>query len=295
MTTSVRREVVRFMCESQGVSQRRACALVGIGRSSCRYASRRRDSERLLSRLRELAAARPRFGYRRLHVLLRREGERINHKRLYRIYRLEGLSVRRRKRKKLRITRPPPLPRPTRQNEQWAMDFTHDWVNDGRRLRTLNVVDMFTRECLTIAVDTSLPGARVVRELETLRLQRGLPSSIVVDNGPEFICRAVDAWAFANGVEMRFIQPGKPTQNAHVESFNGRFRDECLSQSYFPTLARARVEIAIWKDDYNSARPHSALGYMTPNEFARQLQTTEEARTVKCDWMNDEARSVALN
>ncbi|MFO0675737.1 MAG: IS3 family transposase [Polyangiaceae bacterium] len=183
----LRREAVRFMCESQGVSRRRACALVGTWRSSYRHASRRRDSERLLSRLRELAVVRPRFGYRRLHVLLWREGERINQKRLYRFYRLAGLSVRRRKRKKPRIKLPPPLPRPIQQNKQWAMDFTHNWVNNVRRLRTLNVVDMFTRECLTIAVDESLPDAGVVRELGTLRVTRNLPSSVIVDNGPEFI------------------------------------------------------------------------------------------------------------
>jgi len=291
----MRREVVRFMSESHGLSQRRACALVGIGRSSCRYASRRDEHEPLVVRLRELAAARPRFGYRRLHVLLRREGVPINHKRLYRLYRLEGLSVRRRKRRKLRVMRPAPLPQATRPNERWAMDFTHDWMSDGRRLRTLNIVDVFTRECLAIAVDTSLPGARVVRELEALHAERGPPAAIVVDNGPEFICRAVDAWAFAHGVEMRFIQPGKPTQNAHVESFNGRFRDECLSQSHFPTLARARVEIAIWKQDYNAARPHSALGYMTPNEFVRSLRHADDATNTKYGLMKSEAQQIAQN
>lgn len=161
------------------------------------------------------------------------------------------------------------------------MDFTHDWLADGRRLRTLNIVDVMTRECLAIAVDTSLPGPRVVRELERLRLDRGLPAVITVDNGPEFICRAVDAWAFSHGVELRFIQPGKPIQNAHVESFNGRFRDECLSQTYFPTLERARVEIELWRDDYNAERPHSALGYMTPNEFVRSLCATSDFPEVR--------------
>lgn len=294
MTTSVRREVVSF-CESLGLSQRRACALVGLGRSSCRYRKRRQESPPLVARLRELAALRPRFGYRRLHVLLRREGERINHKKLYRLYRSEGLAVRRRKRKKLRFTRPAPLPLPSRPNERWAMDFTHDWLSDGRRLRTLNVVDVFTRECLAIAVDTSLPGARVVRELEELRGARGLPAIIVVDNGPEFICRAVDAWAFDHGVEMRFIQPGKPTQNAHVESFNGRFRDECLSQTYFPNLARARAEIAIWKDDYNTERPHSSLGYLTPEEFVRRIGATGEDPTTSYSSMKSEAQQIVQN
>jgi len=217
--------------------------------------------------MRELAAARPRFGYRRLHVLLRREGRVVNRKRVYRLYRREGLAVRKRPRKKLRAVRPMPLPSPSRVNERWAMDFVHDYLADGRRLRTLNVLDAFTRECHAIEVDTSLAGGRVARVLDELVAKHGKPEGITVDNGPEFVSQALDRWAFANGVTLHFIQPGKPVQNAHVESFNGRFRDECLSQAHFPTLARARVEIELWRIDYNDVRPHSALDYRTPAAF----------------------------
>jgi len=217
--------------------------------------------------MRELAALRPRFGYRRLHVLLLREGHVVNRKRVYRLYRREGLAVRRRPRKKLRAVRPMPLCAPSRPNERWAMDFVHDYLVGGRRLRTLNILDAHTRECHAIEVDTSLPGSRVVRVLDVLVAKHGLPDGITVDNGPEFISQALDRWAFANGVALHFIQPGKPVQNAHVESFNGRFRDECLSQAYFPTLARARVEIELWREDYNRVRPHSSLDYRTPAAF----------------------------
>jgi putative transposase len=221
----------------------------------------------LIARMRELAAERPRFGYRRLHVLLVREGTVVNRKRVYRLYRREGLAVRKRPRKKLRAVRPLPLPAPSRPGERWAMDFVHDYLADGRRLRTLNIVDAYTRECHAIEVDTSLAGGRVVRVLDALIAKHGRPSGITVDNGPEFISQALDRWAFANGVALHFIQPGKPVQNAYVESFNGRFRDECLSQAHYPTLARARVEIELWRIDYNRVRPHSSLDYRTPEAF----------------------------
>ena len=266
VTTSVRREVVEFL-KSRSVSQRRACVLALLHRSTCRYRSRRPEPTELVSRMRELAAQRPRFGYRRLHVLLVREGRAVNRKRVYRLYRREGLAVRKRPRKKLRAVRPVPLPAPSRPNQRWAMDFVHDYLADGRRLRTLNVLDAFTRECHAIEVDTSLAGGRVVRVLDELVAKHGKPDGITVDNGPEFISQALDRWAFANGVALHFIQPGKPVQNAHVESFNGRFRDECLSQAHFPTLARARVEIELWRVDYNTERPHSALDYPTPAAF----------------------------
>lgn len=268
VTPSSRREVVTHFGEAFGLSQRRSCALIGLRRSSCRYRARRSDPGPVRARLRELAAQRPRFGYRRLQVLLAREGTRMNHKRFYRMYRAEGLAVRRRPRRKLRATRPAPLPAPTLRNERWAMDFVHDWLVGGRRLRALNVVDVVTRECHAIEVDTSLPGARVVRCLDSISAKHGFPSGIVVDNGPEFICRALDRWAHAHGVALHFIQPGKPTQNGHVESFNGKFRDECLSQLHFVSLARARVEIETWRVDYNTVRPHSSLSYETPKAFA---------------------------
>ena len=272
VTTSKRRDVVEF-CKSRGISQRRACALVKLHRSTCRYAKRRRDPEELVARIRELAAERPRFGYRRIHVLLQREGRRVNRKLVYRLYKREGLAVRRRARRKLRANRPMPLITVGRPNERWAMDFVHDWLGDGRKLRTLNIVDVYTRESLAIEVDTSLTGGRVVRVLSVLIEKYGVPDGITVDNGPEFISRALDRWAFEHRVTLHFIQPGKPMQNGHVESFNGRFRDECLSQSHFPTLARARVEIELWRRDYNENRPHSALSNRTPAEFGRIART----------------------
>lgn len=220
-------------------------------------------------RIREIAAERPRFGYRRIHAILQREGHRVNRKLVYRLYKREGLAVRRRARRKLRANRPMPLITVGRANQRWAMDFVHDWLGDGRRLRTLNVVDIYTRECLAIEVDTSLTGARVARVLDALIKEYGVPDGITVDNGPEFISRALDKWAFEHRVTLHFIQPGKPMQNGHVESFNGRFRDECLSQSHFPTLARARVEIELWRRDYNENRPHSALSNRTPAEFGK--------------------------
>ena len=275
VTLSVRREVVIYM-KSRGVSERRACAYAALQRSTCRYRSTGDPQTKLVARMRELAAARPRFGYRRLHVLLRREDDwkSINRKRVQRLYREQGLAVRRRTRKKLRQPRPTPLPLPTRPNERWAMDFVHDYLSDGRRLRTLNVVDTCTRECLAIEVDLSLPSARVTRVLDALLWTYGLPRAITVDNGPEFISSALDVWAHKHGVDLQFIQPGKPTQNAFVESFNGRFRDEFLSQGRWPSVARARAESELWRADYNEVRPHSALGYATPAAFAAVARGT---------------------
>lgn len=174
--------------------------------------------------------------------------------------------MRRRRRRKLRVPRPEPTIALERPNQRWSMDFVHDYLTDGRRLRTLNIADAYTRECLAIEVDTSLPAARVVRVLDKLVWKRGLPESLRVDNGPEFISTIFDRWAFQHGVALQFIQPGKPSQNAHVESFNGRFRDECLAQAHFPTLARASAEIELWPVDYKTERPHSALGYVTPQD-----------------------------
>jgi putative transposase len=251
-------------------SERRGCQLAGIGRSSCRYEARRRNDPELRQRLRELAGERRRFGYRRLTVMLRREGWPVNPKRVYRLYCQEGLSVRRRQRKRLKAEARRPLALPTQANQVWTMDFTHDNLASGRKFRTLNLMDGYTRESLRIEVDTSLPGLRVVRVLQEVARQRGYPQAIQVDNGPEFISRVVDQWAFENRVELHFIAPGKPTQNAHIESFNGKFRDECLNENWFLTLQEAREKIEAWRRDYNQVRPHSGLGYETPEEFAAQ-------------------------
>ena len=272
VTVSARREVVKF-AKSRGLSERQACSLVGMHRSTCRYRRRREDPAQLVARMRELAAAKPRYGYRFLHTLLRREGHAVNRKRVYRLYKAAGLAVRRRTRRKLRASRPLPSVAVMRPNERWSMDFVHDYLADGRRLRTLNVVDAYTRECLAIEVDTSLPGTRVVRVLDRLVWLYGLPEALRVDNGPEFISTTLDRWAFQHGVAVHFIQPGKPVQNAHVESFNGRFRDECLAQAHFPTLERARVEIELWRQEYNGERPHSSLRYETPKAFGDRARS----------------------
>lgn len=267
MTPAERRAAVARVRARFGLSERRACRLVGIGRATLRYEPRRGKDERLRQRLRELAAERPRFGYRRLHALLRREGVVVNHKRVERLYREEGLAVRRRARK--RVARDgrgrPPLP--GRPNQQWGIDFVSDALAWGRRIRLFTVVDVFTREALAIEVDTSLPGARVVQVLERLAAERGAPIEIVLDNGPELAGKALDQWAYERGVRLRFIEPGKPVQNAFVESFHGRLRDECLDRHWFLGLADARHTVEDWRRDYNRARPHSALGYRPPEEF----------------------------
>ena len=260
--------MVQWVRAHYGLSERRACRLVGIGRSTLRYRSRPRpEEESLRRRLRELAAVRPRFGYRRLHVLLRREGVIVNHKRIERLYREEGLAVRRRRRKRVARDGRGRAGLPGRPNQQWGVDFMSDALAWGRKIRLFTVVDVFTREALAIEVDTSLPGGRVVRVLERLGAERGVPDEIVLDNGPELAGKALDQWAYERGVWLRFIEPGKPIQNAFVESFQGRLRDECLDRHWFLGLGDARHTVEAWRQDYNRARPHSALGYRSPEEF----------------------------
>ena len=269
MTVSARREAVTRVLEHKGVSERRALRLVGLGRSVRHYKRKRQDGV-LREQLRSLAASRPRWGYRRLHLLLQRQGQLVNWKRVYRVYREEGLAVRRRKRKRIAVPRQP-IPTPRRANERWSMDFVHDALHDGRRIRLLNVVDDCTRECLAIETDTSLPGLRVIEVLERLADARGVPRAIIVDNGPEFAGRALDRWAHERGVAIDFIRPGKPVDNAFVESFNGKLRDECLNGHWFQSLREAQEIIEAWREDYNQERPHRSLGGRTPSEYARQL------------------------
>ena len=259
---------MRVARETAKMSERHACGLVELNRASCRYRKRRSGDEPLRARLRELGAERRRFGYRRLHVLLRREGWTVNHKRVYRIYGEEGLTVRRKTRKRAAGVERIPLAAPTRVNQGWSMDFVADALAGGRRFRVLNVVDDYTRETLAAEVDTSLGGERVKRVLERLRQSGRWPEWIVSDNGPEFTGKVMDQWAFGNGVRQQFITPGKPVENAYVESFNGKMRDECLNENWFVDLADAREKIEAWRRDYNQVRPHSALGYQTPAEFA---------------------------
>ncbi len=268
MTPTARRRAVGWLQTRFGFSERRASAVAGIGRSSARYRARPRvDEAALRRRLRELAGERPRFGYRRLHALIRRAGIVVNHKRVERLYRLEGLAVHRRRRKRVaRDGRGRPAP-PSRPNEQWAADFVGDTLAWGRRIRLFAVIDVFTREALAIEIDTSLPGERVVQVLGRLTAERGLPEELVLDNGPELAGRALDGWAHEQGVRLRFIAPGKPIQNAVIESFNGRLRDECLNEHWFLSLADARRIVEGWREDYNRARPHSALAYRPPAEF----------------------------
>jgi putative transposase len=263
-----RREAVGWL-QTRGTSLRRACRVIGLSTATWRY--RRCTSETnvaVLARLQAHAAVRARFGYRRLHILLEREGLMVNHKRVHRIYRAAGLQVRRRRRKRLTGAERVLLPVATQRLERWSMDFTTDTLADGRNFRTLNIVDDFTRECVAIEVDRSLPGLRVTRVLDRLHATTGLPQTIVVDNGPEFAGRTLDAWAYAHGVSLRFIRPGKPIENAYVESFNGKFRDECLNEHWFVNLVDAKAAIEAWRIDYNTVRPHSSLGGRTPDQFA---------------------------
>lgn len=274
MTPAAQRTAVGYLQTTYAFSQRRACHLAQAHRTMIRYVrSPSADEVVVRERLRALAAQHPRYGYRRLHVLLRRELGVINRKRIYRLYRLEGLTVRRRKRKRVTAVRRVAAARPWQRGEAWAMDFMQDTLADGRRFRTLNVLDIVTRECLAIEVDISLPGQRVVRVLEQLVAWHGAPKQITIDNGPEFAGQALDAWAYANNVTLDFIEPGKPSQNGHLESFNGKFRDECLNVHWFASLPHARDIIYTWKEAYNHERPHSALGQLAPAAFAQSLAT----------------------
>lgn len=275
VTTQQRRQVVTHLLAAYGVSARRACRVVGLARSRWQHQARRPGWEALRARLRALALARPRWGYKRLYLLLRREGVAVNHKLVYRLYREEGLLVRRRARKRVALPRGP-RPVATRPAERWGMDFITDALTDGRRFRCLTVVDEFTRECPAIEVDQSLPSGRVIALLERLAATRGLPERLVVDHGPEFISQALDTWAHARGVGLHFIRPGKPVDNAFIESFHGRLRDECLNERWFWNLADARQQIEAWRRDYNEVRPHGSLNNRTPAEFTQQYQQQQD-------------------
>jgi putative transposase len=249
-------------------SERRACRVIGYQRTTYRYRSQAKDQTALRLRLRELASVRVRYGYRRLHTLLRREGWQVNHKRVYRLYRLEGLSVRSPVRKKRTSALRPLLPAAQVPNEQWSIDFMSDSLANGQRFRLLTIVDTMTRESPAIEVDRSLTGQRVVAVLEHLATQRGLPQIIQVDNGPEFTSQALDAWAHRRGIKLAFSRPGTPTDNPFIEAFNGRVRQECLDQQWFYSLEEARQCLEEWRRDDNTIRPHTALDNQTPAAFA---------------------------
>lgn len=259
--------------EHFGLSQRRVCRLTGWNRASVQFQPQPDQDGPLRNRMKELAALKCRWGCPLLHDTLKREGLVINHKRTERIYGEEGLSLRRKRRKKLPAVQRVPLAPASGPNERWSMDFIHDQLSGGRRFRCLTLIDDFTRQCLAIEVDTSLGGDRVVQVLQRLAREIGLPKSITTDNGPEFTGRALHLWAQANGAHLNHIQPGKPTQNAFIESFNGTFRDDCLNQHWFDTIAQAQLLIEHWrKNDYNQFRSHSSIGRIPPDVFAARYK-----------------------
>jgi putative transposase len=280
VTPAGKRQAVAHLVAGHGMSERRACRVMGCCRMTMRYEAIRQDDPVLRERLKELARVRRRFGYRRLHVFLRREGYEVNHKRLFRIYREERLHVRRRGGRKRAIGTRAPIGLPLMPNQRWSLDFVSDQLTDGRRFRVLTVVDDCTRECLALIADTSLSGARVARDLAALFEARGKPGTVVSDNGTEFTSNAILTFADDRKIDWHCIAPGKPTRNAFIESFNGRLRDELLNETLFSSLNHARATLAAWRKDYNTERPHSRLGWQTPAEFAETF-TPQQGLTLR--------------
>nr|WP_319554438.1 IS3 family transposase [uncultured Vibrio sp.] len=278
LTVEDKRKAVKVIQKGTQLSERRACLLVGIQRASLRYQPQaNREDDKLQARIKELALERRRFGYRRIHRLLRREGFDVNHKRVYRLYCELGLTVSKRRRRKSQRVEREPLLLPSVPNHTWSMDFVMDALSNGRRIKCLTIVDDYTKECLDIPVATGISGDEVVITLESIAAFRGYPEAIRTDQGPEFTGKALDQWAYQHGVILKLIQAGKPTQNAYIESFNGKFRDECLNEHWFRDLSHARDLISLWRMDYNENRPHSALGYLTPSEFAATTRTARNS------------------
>ncbi len=254
------------------LSERRACRLMKLSRTTKRRSKQRSDDPRLVVRLRELAETRRRFGYRRLHVLLKREGFKVNQKKLRRIYREQKLTVKMRKKSRLRSIARMPMAAPTKVNQRWSMDFVSDQLGpSGRRIRILTVVDVLTRECIALYAGFSIPGAEVVRVLQKIVDERGMPESFSIDNGTEFTGKAMDQWAHDRRIKLDFIRPGKPQENGFIESFNGKLRDECLNENWFLSLEDVRRTIEVWRIDYNEERPHSSLGDLSPKEYANKM------------------------
>ena len=276
VTPAARREAVAHLVEVHEMSERRACHVISADRSSIRYRARRPDDAQLRSRLRQLAQQRRRFGYRRLHVLLKREGCEVNRKRIQRLYVEEKLQVRRRGGRKRALGTRVPMAVPDRPNARWSLDFAHDQMTDGRRFRILAVVDDCTRECLALVPDTSISGMRVARELDVITARRGRPASIVSDNGTELTSNAILGWADERSVAWHYIQPGKPVQNAFAESFIGRLRDELLNETLFRSIAHARRVLEAWRQDYNIDPPHSRLGWQSPLQYAARWVMNED-------------------
>lgn len=276
---AAKREAVAHLRSAMQMSERRACTIVAADRTMIRYRSRRPPDSVLRLRMRALANQRRRFGYRRLFILLRREGEPSGINRIYRLYREEGLTVRKRRARRRAVGTRTPILVEARVNARWSLDFVHDQLAPGRRFRILNIVDDVTRECLAAIPDTSISGKRVARELTAVIAKRGKPKMIVSDNGSEFTSNAILSWAGEQCVEWHYIAPGKPMQNGYIESFNGRMRDELLNETLFFDLDQARQLIGAWVADYNTARPHSSLGYRTPAAYADQLIAPTGATT----------------
>ncbi len=282
MSRPRRKAIASWIGAAYGVSERRTCRLVGLCRSTKRYVGRRDPQVALRHRLRELASVRVRFGYRRLTVLLRREGWLVNAKRVYRLYTEEGLAVRTKVRKKIARRRPLVVDVAASPNERWSMDFVAARLEDGRPFRILTVVDQYTRECVALVGRQRFSGADVAAALDAAAAERGRPASITVDNGSEFAGRAMDAWAHRHGVQLAFIRPGRPTENGFIESFNGRLRDECLNVEIFGSLAEAAQVLTTWREDYNHRRPHSSLGDEAPAVFAaKTLEGTVPSRQAR--------------
>jgi len=267
----VKRKATDYIESNFGLSERRACRVIGIHRSTMQYEQHRQDDGEIRESLKELAKKYRKYGCIRLHIKLKREGYKVNHKKIERIYREEKLQIYNRKKKKRAAVQRVKLASATRRNERWSMDFIHDSLSTGRRFKNFTLVDDFTKVCPVIYTDTSITGKKVVEELDKLKETIGLPKEITVDNGPEFISNALDEWAYKNNVMLYFIEPGRPTENPFIESFNGKFRDECLSMHWFLSIPHARELIEQWRIEYNTERPHSSLKYMTPSEFVAQL------------------------
>ena len=268
VTPAAHREAAATLQSTYEMSERRACRVLGVDRSSVRYQATKPDDTALRERLKALAQERRRFGYRRLHVLLRREGHVVNRKRVQRLYREEKLTVRRRGGRKRAMGVRRPIEAALSPNERWSLDFVSDQMTDGRRFRILAVVDDCTRECLALVADTSLSGQRVARELDEIMRRRGRPTTVVSDNGTELTSSAILSWADQTGVGWHYIAPGKPQQNGFIESFNGRLRDELLNETLFRSLPHARTVLEAWRRDYNQERPHSKLGWLTPEAYS---------------------------
>jgi putative transposase len=279
VTPAAEREAVVHLRNEYEMSERRACQLLQCCRMTMRYASVKVDDTKLRDRMKAIAHERRRFGYRRIHIMLKREGTVVNHKRLFRLYREEKLSVRKRGGRKRALGTRAPMLVPLMPNQRWSLDFVSDQFTDCRRFRVLTLIDDCTRECIALVADTSLSGRRVARELHQIIALRGSPKMIVSDNGTEFTSNAILNWANEAKVEWHYIAPGKPMQNGFIESFNGKLRDEKLNDTLFTTLHQARVELANWKNDYNNHRPHSGLGWLTPSEFAKTA-TPEPAKAM---------------